>query len=347
VSISRPLRLVLRNRVEIGDALATTLEFIERDGSYRRYDLAPVKCDGVLTEADVRVANRIVARMPERVVAAITARAPGVNRALADIPAEASLLAMEDDVPWVGLEHLLRAVANIDEVGLPRATKVLHRKRPALIPILDSVVVNYLRAVERLPRHVDLVASGLELIRAYKRELDANARPLRGLRAELRSRGVELTECRLLDLLLWAYSGTYMPAWQRTQATTPRLRVRSTMTAIGKPTSPTHPSPAPFRPEVKPSNGVLVFRDDEAGYLAWIARHRQGFVLNANRSPTPRYLILHRASCWTITGRPSRGAVWTSAYLKVCADDEAAIERWAQETVGTPPRRCSHCRLAQ
>jgi len=104
-------------------------------------------------------------------------------------------------------------------VGLPRATKVLHEKRPALIPILDSVAERYLREVENLPRRRDFVAEGLELIRSYKRELHANAGPLRALRAELQARGFDLTECRLLDLFLWAYSGTYTPLWQRPPAT--------------------------------------------------------------------------------------------------------------------------------
>lgn len=55
-------RLVLRNGVEL-DALGEALEFIEKDGTYYSYDLAPVEQDNTLTEADVRAANRIIARI--------------------------------------------------------------------------------------------------------------------------------------------------------------------------------------------------------------------------------------------------------------------------------------------
>src|SRR6202022_3985015 len=102
-------------------------------------DLAPVQQDDVVTQHDIRVANRIIARMPDRVIAAIHARAPAIGAALMRIPTRASLMASGEEIPWAGLEQLLRAVAGIPEVGLPRATKVLHKKRPALIPILDEV----------------------------------------------------------------------------------------------------------------------------------------------------------------------------------------------------------------
>jgi hypothetical protein len=48
-------------------------------------------------------------------------------------------------------------------------------------------------------------------------------------------------------------------------------------------------------------SSVLLFRDDDDGYLKWISDHRDGFVLNASRVPTASYLILHRASCRDIS----------------------------------------------
>jgi Family of unknown function (DUF6308) len=326
---------VLRSGVEIADTLETALDFVARDGSYRAYDLAPVAVDADLTEADVRVANGIIARMPGRVVERIVRRAPAVNAALERIPAETTLLAPEEDVPWEALELLLLALAGLDEVGLPRATKVLHKKRPALVPILDSVVETYLRSVEEIPRLGDFAADGVALIRSYKRELDATGTGLRALRGELAARGIELTECRLLDLFLWAYSGTCTPLWQRAGAAT-------AATADGRPV-PALPSSATAVLATPIDGELVVFRDDEAGYLAWLEAHPHGFVLNAARSPRPDYLILHRASCRTISGQPTRGDVWTGPYIKVCADGEAAIERWTAATVGAAPRRCLVC----
>ena len=57
-------------------------------------------------------------------------------------------------------------------VKLARQTKVLHKKRPALIPLLDSVLETYLRRVDRLRRTGDPAHDTVELIRSYKRELE-------------------------------------------------------------------------------------------------------------------------------------------------------------------------------
>ncbi|MEJ7792408.1 MAG: DUF6308 family protein [Gaiellaceae bacterium] len=207
--------LILRNGARIENVLESALEFIERDSSYRSYDLAAVAQDDVLIEADIRVANAMIARMSPRVIAGIHARAPIVNAALTQIPTSASLVAPADEIPWSQLENLMRAMQGIPEVKLARQTKVLHKKRPALIPILDSVLEKYLRQVDGMRRTGDEAQYAVELIRSYKRELDAALPALQALRGELQRRGIDLTECRLLDLFLWGDSGTYAPLYSR------------------------------------------------------------------------------------------------------------------------------------
>jgi len=319
--------IVLRSDVRIENPLELALDFVERDGSYQNYDLAIVAQDDVLTESDIRVANAMIARMSPRVIAGLYARAPVINAALAEIPPSASLAAPDDAVPWQALEGLMRAMDGIPEVRLARQTKVLHKKRPALIPILDSVVEGYLRRVDPIRRTGDPARDAVELICSYKRELDENLEALRALRSELRRRDFDLTECRLLDLFIWAYSGEYTPLFLRAQGAAGGAR-----RAL--------PLPSPARPG---TIEVEIFRDDDEGYLAWVAAHPRGFVLNAARSPRSDYLILHRATCRTITGRPSRGGPWTGPYIKVCSDDELRIAAWAGQTVGGVPTRCRVC----
>ncbi len=213
--------LVLRNGTRVENVLGTALEFLQQDSSYRSYDLAPVKQDDVLTEADIRVANAMIARMSQQVIASIHLRAPIINAALARVPPGATLAVATDAIPWQELEELMGAMQGIPEVKLARQTKVLHKKRPALIPILDSVVETYLRHVEGLRRTGDPARDAVSLIASYKRELDGNLPTLQHLRAELRKRGIDLTECRLLDLFIWAYSGTYTPLYKRLESSTP------------------------------------------------------------------------------------------------------------------------------
>jgi hypothetical protein len=270
----------------------------------------------------------MIARMSRRVIEGIYARSDRINTALALIPPTATLVAPEDDVPWSGLGALMGAVHGAPEVGLPRATKVLHKKRPALIPILDSVVEAYLRGVEGFERSGDFARDAVTLTRGYKRELEAGLPALRALQAALRSHGIDLTEVRLLDLFLWGYSGTYTPLYLREG----EIPARSTSATPRTPLLSTD------------GHDVALFRDDESGYLTWLAAHPHGFVLNTNRSPRPDYLVLHRASCRTISGRPPRGGPWTGQYIKLCADDSREIVAWAEATIGATPRECGACR---
>lgn len=154
-------------------------------------------------EADLRAANRGGARISAVEIAAILERRDEVARALGEIDPKVSLAAGARSIPWASLKRLFEAFADIRGVGFSKMTKALHPKRPSLIPMLDSVVQAYL-AVEDLP---DGFAQGaLELVRRYKQDLDRNRVALRELRRELAGRGFDLTEVRILDILIWSAS---------------------------------------------------------------------------------------------------------------------------------------------
>jgi len=74
------------------------------------------------------------------------------------------------------------------------------------------------------------------------------------------------------------------------------------------------------------------FRDDDAGYLAWLATNPDGFVLNIARSYSATEARVHLSGCWTISGQ-SRGSSLTGSYVKVCALQLAELERWATDHV--------------
>ena len=213
---------------------------------------------------------------------------------------------------------------------------MLHKKRPALIPILDSVLEKYLRRVDGLRRTGSFAHDAVALMRSYKRELDLTLPTLRALQAELGKRGIDLSEVRLLDLFLWGYSGTYTPLYLRDERT-----ASARPSPVGISSSSRQPAPA-----VTDDDPVELFRDDDGGYLQWLLEHPHGFVLNAARTPRPAYLILHRALCRTISGVPTRGGPWTGPYIKICGDDPLEIAAWAGATVGAAPRRCRICQPA-
>jgi Family of unknown function (DUF6308) len=86
-------------------------------------------------------------------------------------------------------------------------TKALHRKRPALIPMLDSVVQAYLTMDDLGTRSSGSFGErATALVRSYKRDLDRNRSVLDALQQELACRTYRLTEVRILDLLIWSRS---------------------------------------------------------------------------------------------------------------------------------------------
>jgi hypothetical protein len=84
-------------------------------------------------------------------------------------------------------------------------TKALYPKRPALIPMLDSIVQKYLRD-DDLGAHAPFGERALGLVHGYKRDLDRNRAAIRAVREELAGSGYRLTEVRILDLLILSWS---------------------------------------------------------------------------------------------------------------------------------------------
>ena len=84
------------------------------------------------------------------------------------------------------------------------------------------------------------------------------------------------------------------------------------------------------------------FVDDHDSYLEWLTAHPEGFVINTERSPRAAYVMLHRSSCRTIGGTPTRGGQWTHDYIKVCGDRNE-LEEFAGLDVGGPAQPCALC----
>ncbi len=204
--------LRFRNGVTLREPLTLALLFLERDYSYRTYDSAPVRADAEWRREDAQIANRIGARMSSREIDALMGRKAEVEDALRRIPGDATLADQGEEIPWDALHDLYGAVGGISGVGLAKATKALHKKRPHLIPMLDSFVAGYLRSVEEIPIG-GFADEALGLTRSYKVDLDANAETLVSVQHGLNEQGYTLGLCRILDLYTWAYAGEKPPAW--------------------------------------------------------------------------------------------------------------------------------------
>jgi Family of unknown function (DUF6308) len=199
--VTSPVRPVaLRHGVRIEDPLDALLRSVAANQQLAHGDPLAQASFG---EPDLRLANRSGARISAREITAILERRRAIERALRAIAPEASLTGSADTVPWLALEELFDAFADIRGVGLSKITKALYRKRPALIPMLDSVVQQYL-GDEDPGAQAAFGERALGLVRAYKRDLDRNRAAVRALKRELARRGYAITEVRILDLLIWS-----------------------------------------------------------------------------------------------------------------------------------------------
>ena len=189
--------VVLRNGVVIEDPLGVVLGFLT---AYRLDTGGPSRPES-FGEPDLRLANRDGARISAAEIAAILERRPAIERALRAIAPDASLAGAADSVPWLPLGQLFGAFAGIRGVGMSKMTKALYRKRPALIPILDSIVQRYLQE-DDLGAGASFGERTLGLVRGYQRDLDDNREAVRVAQQELAGRGYVLTEVRILDLLI-------------------------------------------------------------------------------------------------------------------------------------------------
>ena len=156
-------------------------------------------------ESDLRHANRGGARISAAQIAEILERRTTIERALRAIHPEASLADAASAIPWLPLTRLFDAFADIPGVGFSKTTKALHRKRPALIPMLDSFVQRYLEDDDP-GAGSPFAERAIELVRGYKRDLDRNLPALRYVQRELARRSHPLTEVRILDILIWSAS---------------------------------------------------------------------------------------------------------------------------------------------
>lgn len=90
---------------------------------------------------------------------------------------------------------------------------------------------------------------------------------------------------------------------------------------------------------------MIVFINEEGAYHSWLARHHQGFVVDALRRPTRKQPLLHRAACADLKTRSnSKQHSTTGRRVKACAEESAALIDWATAEYDRSPQTCEVCR---
>ncbi len=214
----RPHRTITINRLDSGprlvieDAAGLAWDFFTKDDSSvgrTAFDAKVGQGDPfVIAEEDVVAINQTMrARSPHKVWADVM-----------DQPARAELLSLDptwdlyatSDDDWARLdcEHVIgsvltRMIAPVSPGrNLSVLTKVLHLKRPNLIPVLDSLVVNQIGGRGKTPH---------KLVGHMRQQGRANLESLHAIQAWLATQTIPKTgdrivrtKVRILDALLWA-----------------------------------------------------------------------------------------------------------------------------------------------
>jgi hypothetical protein len=93
---------------------------------------------------------------------------------------------------------------------------------------------------------------------------------------------------------------------------------------------------------------MIHFENDELGYFAWLSGHPNGFVLNVREWYDPSYVVLHRASCGSISSlKVAEGAYTERDFNKWCADTVDSLRTAAKRegrADGSFSQRCGRCR---
>jgi hypothetical protein len=176
---------------------------------YAFYDAIDDPDPGDITPIDVAITIAVnsFVNTASRLRLVQTGLAQACNKLLVQVPVDARL---QDPTGVSAATDLLRAAVTVPWVLLPVATKVLHRKRRGLVPMLDQVVLDYyLEATENTglrssTQDKKRAAGTATLVLQHLRDdLVATEAELTMLCDATTAAGFALGPLRALDILLW------------------------------------------------------------------------------------------------------------------------------------------------
>ncbi len=175
--------------------------------AFELYDQVQIREDNELALCDIWLANGIGARIELKHFIELWKKREEIGEHLAKIPADVDLsdLSLDGKNLWKDLKALFNA-CRCRGISYSRMTKILHKKRPRLIPIVDDDVVAY-----RYLGGSWLGASDVSeyLVTATKHIQDdvvRNLSTLKSIQARLwHKKQIDLTLLRIFDILLYQH----------------------------------------------------------------------------------------------------------------------------------------------
>ena len=193
--------LLLPAQVEIKHPEEMLLAFVKNE--WEIYDGQPNAQDSILSLFDILVSVSMNSRLDTAdKVRSIWDGRRDVEKALVAIPVDARLT--DEKPPWDALANLFEVFCRISYAKEAVSTKILHRKRPSLIPIVDRVIGIYVNKV----RGSDPVGKCLgkrlaDQVRVFRDVLIESLPRVSELSAVASQAGYPITNVRTLEILIW------------------------------------------------------------------------------------------------------------------------------------------------
>lgn len=111
--------------------------------AWHYYDAVPTAHDDAISAVDVLCAGALHPGLSKADLAFFRDRADDISGWLADVPTGSRLW----EVPDEAIDHLADLPGLLPDASITLLSKVLHRKRPHLIPLLDRHIIDWYRPV--------------------------------------------------------------------------------------------------------------------------------------------------------------------------------------------------------
>ena len=117
-------------------------------------------------------------------------------------------LGNQSSTEWSGMKERIRPLLSeflsIQGVGLAKAMKILHLKRPRLFPILDAFVIKFLTGIDISGISKDrLFDIGMKALDISRSDIINNLEAFDDLQRKLTNLPIPLTTVRMYDILCW------------------------------------------------------------------------------------------------------------------------------------------------
>jgi hypothetical protein len=201
-----PTQMELPSGLVVEDVQAEVAGLFSR--WYDLYDAVLVPRDNVLRPEEIALCIMMNSRMSGNTGLAVWEHREAIEDALRLIPHDADLAAAH--VPWQGVQALLDPFQFIPRAKLGIATKVLHKKRPSLIPMLDTLLVGHYH--RRLTARADTLGGyAVNLMMLFQQDLLAVLPEVVALCDLAAGQGKPVTPVRMLDHLVWSQLAKRQP----------------------------------------------------------------------------------------------------------------------------------------